>query len=509
MKNLKKQFKRNSVIIIIIFFSTLARALFLDSYPAPLHIDEGLMTSAAISLIEQTQHPFETFYSITVIGNILTAIFLYLFGTEPGIIRLQSVIFGSFSVIFIYLLVKDLFNQRTGIIAAVLAGSSHVLLAYSRTNFPNIQAVFFITASLYIANKIKDKDNLIFPIFSGAFAALSFYSYTGAKIILPITILFLTLYWNKDKWKHYLAFFVGAAIICFPLVIYIIQPNSNFLEREAQVTVFSNSQIFFDKWGTTSMIKILFLQFKENFIGFFTLKDNSNQYGNSPLLDPLSSTVFILFIVYCTVGIIKRTINKITLFILLCIFGVVFLVSFTESPPLSTRLILCIPFVLIGISLFLTSFLKSSKQALIFQVVVVCAIALLNLKLYFYDYSVNNRAYYNWIEPNGSIGAYASTLSGKVYLLATPHTYSAHPVIHSLTYKKTKVSDLNLSQLLQVLQTPNTTLIIPIDSTQKSSTLYFIEKEILPKATHSIVNFHSGIPCVGCTKTSIFVSISQ
>ncbi len=513
----------NLVFISILFLGLFIRLFRIAEIPPPIHVDEAFMTQSAIAILEKNKNLLDTYFSVTIVSNLITAFFIKLLGVNPISLRLQSVIFGFLTNLFLFLLIKNLFDKKTALISFFIASFSHVSIAYSRINLPNIQTPFFFVLSLYVLTQaIKQQKSLLF-ILGGLIVGLSFYSYTGAKIIITIVLLYFIINKQKLKIKFWLSFLIGLLFITGPIILYIFQPNNNYLERENQVFILNNRQYWHDRWQTDNFWVAFKNQFLVNFFSFVNISDYSNQYGNGPLLDKVSAQLFLFFFFILLPILVhyknrkKRAQIDSLLFFLFTFLIFLLIISLTESPPLSTRLIILYPIISLFISLtinYLTLHLKNTLITKIYITTILLIILVLNLKVYFYDYMINKNATYNWIEPNSSIGFYAQKQQDvDIYLLPNPHTYADQAIISVLNYKKKKIKEIKEKKDFDELMTRNSAfeIIIPLVPKEASDSNLFLKNLVLESTNRSNFKktYYWGIPCARCEVEPLFLLITK
>lgn len=522
MPNIKK--KIFTIPFLIFIFAIIVRVYRLPEIPPPIHVDEAFMSQAAIAILERNKNLLDTYFSSTIISNWLTAFFFKILGISPLSMRLASVIYGISANILLYYLIKELYNKRVGLISFFIANFSHLAIAYSRINLPNIQAPFLFLLSFYfITWAIRKQKSWLFFL-GGLLTGSSLYSYSGAKIIVITNLLFLIMNRKKLKIKFWFSLIMGLLTITTPLIFYITKPNNNYLERENQVFILTNHRYWHDRWQTNNLGIVLINQLKTNFLSFLYKGDYSNQYGNGPLLDRLSAFFFLTFFFVSIPIMVRFKKNRkieearALLFFLVFFLMVLILITFTESPPLSTRLVILYPVVSLFISLginYPTFFLKKDRLIKSYLTIVLLTILFLNLKIYFYDYVRNKNAYYSWIEPNSSIGFYIQRVKNrKVYLLPNPHTYAQQPIISVLNYyKKNKIIEIKTIEEFKRLMTMNQLfdIIIPLVPKEAVDNNHQIQKLILEstKSNHFKRKFYWGIPCTRCDADPIFIVLTK
>lgn len=141
--------------------------------------------------------------------------------SESAILFVLEIIPSIFSVLLIYLIAKELYNQRIALISSFILSVLWIHLFYSVRIMSDIPALFFALVSLYFF--IKSYDNFDIKLFSLSifFIVLAiltryFYGLIGAVYIFMIIIKHKHKFiYNKNFWK-------GGIIGAVPLFIFFI-----------------------------------------------------------------------------------------------------------------------------------------------------------------------------------------------------------------------------------------------------------------------------------------------
>ena len=126
-------------------------------------------------------------------------------GISEFSVRLHSVIFGVLSVLFIYLLSKNIFNRRVGLIASLILALSSYNIYYSQEARTYALFTFLSILSMYFfLNYLKNdnKHNLIYYFASTVFLMYSHYYSIFALLVQNIFFFIVTgkKYWKIKKW---------------------------------------------------------------------------------------------------------------------------------------------------------------------------------------------------------------------------------------------------------------------------------------------------------------------
>ena len=200
---------KHILVIIIICIAIFLRLYKLDSIPPGLSQDETSIGYNAYSLIKtgKDEHGvffpqnFKAFGEYKLPGYIyLSTISIAILGTTPLAVRLPSALFGTLTVLLIYFLVKELFSgtknyelktKNLPMTAMLLLAINPWHLHLSRGAFEVTVALFFITAGFLlwlIAQKRTSALCIGLSITAFAFAG---YTYNIARLLGPLSILFL------------------------------------------------------------------------------------------------------------------------------------------------------------------------------------------------------------------------------------------------------------------------------------------------------------------------------
>lgn len=245
-----KLFKKYSVLIIlsfIVLFAGFLRFYELGNNPPSLDWDEASLGYNAYSILKTGKDEYGNSFPISIRSfddykpaayTYLTIPSVYFFGLNEFSVRFPSALFGVLTVLATFLLVKELFKiNNIALLSSFLLAISPWHLQFSRVAFEsNLGVSFFVLGTFLFLKGIKDGKFLIFAF---GFFALSFYSYHSIRLILPIFILGLLLYYRKEIWKIKNYFLVGvlaAFILGTPFVANFLSGRGN-LSRFSSVTV--------------------------------------------------------------------------------------------------------------------------------------------------------------------------------------------------------------------------------------------------------------------------------
>ncbi|MBL7159095.1 glycosyltransferase family 39 protein [Candidatus Microgenomates bacterium] len=172
--------------------------------------------------------------------------FVAIFGLNEFSVRLTSAIYGTLTILAVYFLVKELFpkkNSQFSILNSQLIASFFLAISpwhihFSRVGFELMPFVFFSTLGVWLFLKsLKAKNRLLTLNFAFLTFNLAFYSYSPARIFIPLFLTGLVLIFRKSfKIKAlFLSFFIFF-LLSLPLLFHI--KSGQGLSRWHQVSVF-------------------------------------------------------------------------------------------------------------------------------------------------------------------------------------------------------------------------------------------------------------------------------
>ncbi len=311
MKILSKN--RILILILILLIASFFRLWQIDSIPSGLYPDEAMNANDALSSLENNQ--FKVFYTE---NNGREGLYLWLvagsfklFGPSIWSLRLVGAILGILTVLALYLLAKELFNEKIALISSFFLSVSFWHTNFSRIAFRGILVPLILCLSFYfLLRGFRKKSSLSF-IWSGIFFGLGLYTYLAfraAVLILGIVILWkiieywqkekpITLSWSnfwhkvylKDGWWKLDLFLLVIIIMAIPLGLYFYHQPQDFIGRAGGVSIFA---------GESPIQELIKSSFKA--LGMFNVYGDGNwrhNYSGSPMLVWSVGIFFILGIV--------------------------------------------------------------------------------------------------------------------------------------------------------------------------------------------------------------------
>ncbi len=452
VKKIKINRKSLLSLLIVLAAAFILRFYDLTNIPPGVHGDEGEWGLIELGVLNGKFKEFFSlaqqgiYFDFSILSFTTQAIFLKIFGANLLGVRASSAFAGTLSLIPFYLLAKEWLSKRSAFLASFVLAFSHWTIAYSRLGISNIWTVFWeLWFFFFLFKGLKENSRLFFSL-AGIFLGLGLYFHHTFKVIpaiLAIFFLFLLIKERKQFFKRILplaCFFIMAALIFFPQLIYYWQNPGSFTARLDEISVFNHLSEYQNKYQTSSSLIILITQFSRTIgvfirggdIGFFF-------YGYQGALIDIVSLVFIAIGLLSTFFNLKKNESFLILTWLLAV--IILGGTFTIDAPSSQRLIGLAPalFLLAGFGgEKILAFSRSRKMKNYFLGASMILIALLNYNVYFSQY-IQSDAGWAQKEPATAIAKYLLSLgeSFKVYMLReeNPILYFHHGTIRFLAPK--------------------------------------------------------------------------
>ena len=196
MKEKKRKEKIELILLsLILFLGAFLRFIYIGKQS--LWIDETgtyeLMIGSISSIIKKLTIEFAPpFYYI------FPKISLYVFGKNEFAMRLPSVIFGILSIFMIYKLGKYLFNNKAGLISALILATNPLNIATSQNARPYSLSILLTLISIFYFFKILKEGKIKNWIFYIISSALLIYTHPFNLFIILIQNVYMLIIYRKN-----------------------------------------------------------------------------------------------------------------------------------------------------------------------------------------------------------------------------------------------------------------------------------------------------------------------
>jgi len=239
---------------IIIVLAAILRLYQLGNIPPSPDWDEVALGYNAYSILQTGKDEFGKFLPVVLrsFDDYKPALYAYLiipsiliFDLSVFAVRFPSSIFGIISVLAVFYLVREIFENHKfrdylSLTAAFLLAISPWSVQFSRVAFEsNVGDVFNLLTVLFFVKAIKKP---MFFILSAIFAGLGIYIYQSEKVFTPLLVLALLFIYRKEILAHSKKYILLAAavgvIVVLPMFFYILN-NRAALLRVTGTSIFS------------------------------------------------------------------------------------------------------------------------------------------------------------------------------------------------------------------------------------------------------------------------------
>ncbi|MCX6765577.1 MAG: glycosyltransferase family 39 protein [Candidatus Moranbacteria bacterium] len=306
MKNRNEKIANAILISAIVLTALFLRIYKIDSIPAGIYPDESVNGTDAILANETGDYKifYTNNYGREGLFMNLISFSIKIFGNTILGIKFWSILFGTLTVLGIYLLTKELFRStRSGLIAAYLLAFSFWAINFSRISFRAIMVPFLLTFSFYFLFRgLRTKHYLNF-ILAGLIFGLGFHTYIAFRIApLILVSLFIILLINrknflKENWKPIIVFAIAILVVVSPMLYDFVKHPEHFQSRSGSISVFSsevNKGHLFETLGKSLGLSLI----KYNFWGDQNWRHNYPPY---PILNPIAGFFFLTGLIYLVI----------------------------------------------------------------------------------------------------------------------------------------------------------------------------------------------------------------
>lgn len=179
--------------------------------------DESIYSGQAASLLGEKDYikHFAVFRAHPLLLQAMVSISFALFGVHDMVARIVPVIFGTLTVFVTYLVAKELFDRKIGLISCLILALLPFHIVFSRQVLVDVPLSFFVMLFLYFVTKYRITGHNIYSYWTGVSCGLSFISKEVGIITIPIFLIY-TLITHSLKLNKFFIFFLGLISGVFP-----------------------------------------------------------------------------------------------------------------------------------------------------------------------------------------------------------------------------------------------------------------------------------------------------
>ncbi len=288
----------------------LLRALFLETIPGGLHVDEMSVADFAARHVfpgtGQTVNPFVTGTSSQpALHHYLVRLSFQLFGYSISSLRLTSAVAGGLAVLATYAMITQFANRRTALMGAALMATYHYHIQWSRLGLNNVWDTLWVPLTLAAFAWGWRKQWSGGAVIAGLAVGFSQYFYAGSKVgVFLLAFVMIMLYRQRPNRVQFLIhsgkLAVTAVTVAAPITLFaLFNPEIYFL-RTRQVMGWQEGYIL-DAVGKYDLWAYLWHQIWRNFGAFTAVPDITGFYGPGvPFLIGLAAPLFVIGLLWAT-----------------------------------------------------------------------------------------------------------------------------------------------------------------------------------------------------------------
>ncbi|NQZ59909.1 MAG: glycosyltransferase family 39 protein, partial [Lentisphaeraceae bacterium] len=205
------------------FFMLDAQSLWLDEIAFYKQIDQPDVSSVYSAVMSIEGH-------IGPLYHILLHIFTRFFGVSEFALRTPSAFFGVVSVVLLYYLARDLFDEKVARLAALLLALCPLHVWYSQESRMYSLWVMLILACLIVFRKILKEANWRLWLVLIVLASLSVWTFINSVFIFAAMGSYMLLYvkyYRHKVWHFSLAIIIAILTYLPGIIVYLTTKKSN------------------------------------------------------------------------------------------------------------------------------------------------------------------------------------------------------------------------------------------------------------------------------------------
>lgn len=292
---------------VLLVITLITRVYRLTTLPYNVDSDFATVGLQARGLLTGQQDIFAyAWSSIPALGFLPPFITMSLFGDNLAGLNASGVIEGLLIMVGVYLLGRDLFHVRVGLLAASFLTISYTHMAASRQAhlLDPVLVLVFAVYFLLVGLRENRGGSLVASGMLTAFCALVYYPGRIAVFIIGFVLLYLFFFrrnWLRAHWWVLLLWGLAVIITFGPMLLVFARDFGGLIGRTRTSSIFNPEVVrhLQNKYGVETFLGVLLQQARRSLLMFHYYPDTGTQLGfPRPLLDPFTAPLFSLGIGY-------------------------------------------------------------------------------------------------------------------------------------------------------------------------------------------------------------------
>ena len=322
----------------------------LTEIPSRVDNDVALMGTHALELIRNGNYNWIGFSDSAHLLSYDQSLAwsMRLFGHDHYGLVIRSVIAGTLTLPLVFLLGRELFSRRVGLIAMALLTISYTHIHFSRILFGPTTTFFAVLIFYFLVRGLRTGQTPWFAS-AGVSMGLGLLIYDSSRVI-PAVVLAVVGWlwlWRRPVFQGHLqnwgVFFLAALFAFGPMLGFAFQDFNSFVGRGNSVALWSPVvwEHETSSYGTTSVTDVIVEQVRHTFLTLHLYGDGSPHFMlPRPMVDPLTAALCALGASLCLLRLrsIQYFIPLVWVFLTFVLGGVI-----TYDPPYWPHLNVALP----------------------------------------------------------------------------------------------------------------------------------------------------------------------
>ncbi len=380
-----------------------------------------------------------------------------LFGQNHYGIVMHSVVLGTLSLVFVFLLGRELGGRLVGFIAIGLLTISYTHIHFSRILFGNSASFAALIVMYAFFKGLRTRETFWFAL-SGVFAGWGVLLYDSSRVI-PLVLLFMLVWhwlWNRGSfkflYKDWAVLIAGALFSLGPMLVYAVLYFSDFAGRANVITLWEPDiwQHALDSYQTNSPFIVLLEQIWRTFLTLHLTGDRSPHFAfPRPMVSPFTALFFTLGLGYAAFRLKNIRYFSILVWVFLTfVFGGVL----TADPPYWPHLNIALPAIILLAALGVQGI--ADKVAVVFGRIGYMVFAWVLVGVIVLTGLNNWQVYYDYVKNNAGnrvrIARYLQSLPSSYYVYLISNDFSWNEHAFRFFSQGTQGQDFTAEQMMNV-----------------------------------------------------------
>jgi len=272
---------------------------------------EGDISSIGLQSLEVIEKPNLRWFTVgwsekPMFYYVMASWAMRLFGQNQFGLMMGSVIAGTLTILAVYLLGRELFGRRAGLIASALLAISYTHIHFSRIVITETASLFITLLFFFLFRGLRARQRSSF-VLAGIALGLGLLTYYPARVGPVIVALLLAwiLLWQRAallaQWKNWAVFGLCALLGFGPMLGFALRDFDLFMGRASAVTLTSPEvrAHLMSKYNVTTVGEMLVEQAKRPFLTYHFFGDASTHFSfPGPMADALTAALLALGVGY-------------------------------------------------------------------------------------------------------------------------------------------------------------------------------------------------------------------